>query len=331
MKKYAAIAASLALLACAPKTLPLPEGSDIASAAPYRIGADPAKGFRSPYFLMVPPGTGLRDRAVPILVYPNNSGKTDDRDSFHERRAIERAESHQGFAKALDAVLLIPGFPRPRAHRLVYTHALDRDTFIVGDPRLSRPDLQLLAMIADARARLGRAGVRTRGKVLMAGFSAAGMFAGRFTLLHPEHVLAAAVGSPGGWPTVPAAEYRGTPLPYPVGTADLPALSGQHIDIETFCAVPKFFFMGEEDTNDSVPYRDSYDPPQAETVDRLFGTTPVARWDDAEAIYRSRDCSADFRLYPGTGHKMSPAMQADAIAFLIKALDDAGKNQDNPI
>ncbi len=315
------------LLACAPGTLPYPAGGDIASETAYRVEADPAKGFHSPYFLMIPPAAGLHGRRIPILIYPNNSGKSDDRNAFHEDRAARRIQNYRPLARALESVLLVPGFPRPRSHSFVYTHALDRDTFIVSDPKLARLDLQLLAMIADARDRLARAGIRTREKVLMTGFSAAGMFASRFTLLHPEHVLAAAIGSPGGWPIVPVPEYRDTPLPYPIGTFDLQTLTGKPFDAETFCAVPKFFFLGAEDTNDSVPYRGSFDPPHAERIDRLFGSTPVDRWDDAAAIYRSRDCRAEFRLYPRAGHKMSAEMRADATAFLIGILERAGNGE----
>jgi predicted esterase len=37
----------------------------------------------------------------------------------------------------------------------------------------------------------------------------------------------------------------------------------------------------------------------------LFGGTPVARWDDAEAIYASVGADADFRTYPGVGHTIT--------------------------
>src|SRR5262249_52758998 len=67
----------------------------------------------------------------------------------------------------------------------------------------------LIAMIDHARSILGS---RICPRVLMSGFSASGSFAGRFTMLHPERVLAAAIGSPGGWPLAPSDEWT-----YPVG------------------------------------------------------------------------------------------------------------------
>lgn len=314
---------ALALVACAPTTIPFPAGTDIPADTPYRVEADPAKGFHSAYFLLIPAGTKLRNGRIPLLLHTNNSGKTDDRDSFHEDLAIKWLKDYSGVADALHSVLLVPGFPRPRAQRLIYTHALDRDTLTTDIPRLSRVDLQLLAMIADARDRLSGAGIQTREKVVMTGFSAAGTFASRFTVLHPEHVLVAVVGSPGGWPIVPVENYRNTALPYPVGISDLQSLTGKPFDRDAFCSVPKLFFIGGEDTNDSVTYPDSFDPNHAEIVNALFGTTPVDRWDDAEAIYRAQDCRATFKLYPGTGHEMSPDMQADALTFLMDTLEGA--------
>lgn len=63
-------------------------------------------------------------------------------------------------------------------------------------------------------------------RVLMAGFSAPGVFTNRFAVLHPERVFAAAVGGPDGWPIAPVRADQGEMLPYPVGIADIEELSG---------------------------------------------------------------------------------------------------------
>ena len=89
---------------------------------------------------------------------------------------------------------------------------------------LARLDLQLLAMVDDARASLGAEDVQTDERFLLQGYSASGMFANRFTALHPDRVMAVASGSPGGWPIAPAAEHQGERLPYPAGVADVEAV-----------------------------------------------------------------------------------------------------------
>src|SRR2546425_366895 len=84
-------------------------------------------------------------------------------------------------------------------------------------------------------------------------------FTNRFAMLHPERVKAAAFGSPGGWALAPIPSWKGKSLRYPIGTADFEAVSGAKLDLERLKKVPLFLFMGSEDTNDSVVYRDSYD------------------------------------------------------------------------
>ena len=175
-------------------------------------------------------------------------------------------------------------------------------------------------MIEDARGKLSGAGLQTQDKVIMVGFSAAGTFVNRFTMLHPKYVRVALIGAPGGWPMVPVSEHMGERLPYPVGTADIETLTGQPFDQEAFCAVPKFFYLGDQDDNDSVHYKDSFDKPHADLVDRLFGNTPVKRWDDARDLFGGEGCAATFKLYAGVGHKTTPEMLADQIEFTRAAL-----------
>lgn len=55
-------------------------------------------------------------------------------------------------------------------------------------------------------------------------------------------------------------------------------------------------------------------------VMRRFGKTPAARWDAARRLYDAAGLQAQFRLYRGVGHKMSPEMKADVEALFRAAL-----------
>jgi dienelactone hydrolase len=271
--------------------------------------AQPALGFHWPYLLVAPSRPG----ATTLLVLPNNTGfPTDDLEMLRAsatcqlRREIEVADR-------LGVAVLMPLFPRPRAAGSddnLYLHALSRAALATRTPALARVDLQLIAMIDAARGRLGA-------RVLIAGFSAAGSFANRFTVLHPDRVLAAAVGAPGGWPIAPVAEAGMT---YPVGIADVAALTGAAVDLAALRRVELFFFLGAEDRNDAVPYRDSFSAADEALVMQRFGATPVARWDAAQRLYREAGLSATFRLYPGAGHEVTPEMSADVEAAFRAAL-----------
>lgn len=284
------------------------------------VPADPAQGFSSAYRLQSPGWLTPRSRPVAILVLPNNTGHPDDDVAVHQRGADEIAfAGHLAFA-GLDVALLVPTFPRPMQHGRLYTHALDRDSLVTDIAGLRRIDLQLLAMIGDAQRRLKVAGWLVEPKVLMAGFSASGMFVNRFVLLHPEAVKAAVIGSPGGWPIAPVNDWAGERLTYPAGIADVADLVGEPADLDELRKVPMLFFIGDRDENDSVPYADSYDDRERDLVLGLFGATPVGRWAMAERLYAMAGMNSKFRLVPGVGHAITFGELIEVRAFLKRQM-----------
>lgn len=284
------------------------------------VDADAGKGFRSDYYLYVPKSLRL-DAAghASLLVQPNNSGRTSDDIASHQRDAWMTGFERKRIADELGVALLVPAFPRTSRDWRVYTHALDRDVLTTRKPELARLDLQLIAMIDDARARLHRDGTQIDARVLLQGFSASAMFANRFTALHPDRVRAVTIGSPGGWPIAPVAKQGIDSLPYPAGIADLAALTGKPFDAATFARVPQYLYMGADDDNDSLDFEDGWDKPMSAEVDRLFGDTPLARWKHAEALYAQAGANARFDLVPGVGHDRK-ALQDRSTAFFKQVL-----------
>ena len=292
-------------------------------AVPVRIDAVPKKGFNFPYYLFVPDNVGdvdLKDLSPSLIVIPNNTGKLNDDISFHEddvRRKIAQIGPVLA-SSGVAAPVLVPVFPRPASENRIYTHSLDRDTMIVGGKDYRRLDLQLIAMIEDARRRLKEQGVNIADKVVMQGYSASGMFVNRFVFMHPEKVKAAIIGAPGGWAIAPVSTYDGKKLTYPAGVADLREVSGKRFDIDRVRKIPMLMVLGAEDTNDAVPMGDAYDKRESDLVVTIFGKTPVERWPHTVKLYGQAKLNAEFRLYPATGHQMSPEMRQDMIAFLRK-------------
>jgi dienelactone hydrolase len=283
--------------------------------------ADPASGFAWPYVLVAPKARA--DGATTLLVVPPNTGfATEDLELL--RASMTCAVNGQlALADRLGTAIIAPLFPRPVAPppaRNLYLHALSRASLETRDAKVARVDLQLIAMLDHAGKRLAAQGHHASPRVLITGFSASGSFTSRFAVLHPDRVLAAAVGSPGGWPLAPVASARGQALPYPVGIADVDALTGAPIDLAALRRVHFLFLLGDADANDAVPARDAYSAASEALVMRLFGKTPVARWDAARQLYDAAGLHAQFRLYRGVGHQMSPAMNADVEAMFRAAL-----------
>jgi dienelactone hydrolase len=268
-----------------------------------------AKGFAWPYLLARPKQPATR---TAVLVAPNNSGfATEDLDLLRANASCTMLGA-LAIADRLGTAVLVPMFPRPpQGSTNLYLHALTRAALIVKTIAHARVDLQLIAMIDDARAELATQKVEVDKRVLIAGFSASGSFANRFALLHPDRTLAAAVGSPGGWPTVPVIKDGRDLLSYPIGIADLSSLTGVRVDTTALRRVRFLFFLGDADTNDAVVFRDSFSAAGERLVVRKYGKTPVERWKHAQRLYEAARLQATFKLYPGVAHEVTPAMAAD--------------------
>ena len=287
----------------------------------FRVDAVPEKGFSYPYYLHIPPN--LRDRKArsrihTLLVVPNNTGQPNDDLAIHESKVKYKMFQAGIVFSRLELPILMPVFPRPKKHWKIYTHALDRDTMITGKKEFRRLDLQLASMIKHARERLRAEEVQVEERVLLYGYSAAGMFVNRFSFLHPKQVKGVAAGSPGGWAIVPVKEYRGRNLKYPIGIGDLRGVSGQPPNLDALRKIPMFIFLGDQDDNDSVVFRDGYEQEDEELVFELFGKTPVERWEISKTLYKKSGMNARFKLYPEIGHKVSPEMVKDILGFLAK-------------
>jgi dienelactone hydrolase len=288
-----------------------------------KVEPRPAKGFTYPYYLYVPKslreGESIKKEHT-ILVIPNNSGKLNDDLAVQEEDVKRKIRQNAQLADRIGVAVLMPVFPRPQSDWRIYTHALDRDSLITNKRELARFDLQLLRMIDDARESLAREKLKFDKRVLVLGFSASGMFANRFTFLHPKRIKAAALGSPGGWPIAPVASYNGKALRYPIGSEDFQLVSGKKLDLKNLRKVPLFMFMGSEDDNDSVVFRDSYEKEDEELIFALFGKTPVERWDISKKLYLDNHLKAEFKLYPNVKHTVTNEMMEEILAFLSKHL-----------
>jgi pimeloyl-ACP methyl ester carboxylesterase len=281
--------------------------------------ANVAAGFQWPYLLFAPEVV----RAPFLLGVPNNTGFATTDPELLAANGGCTIEEGEALANRLGIPLLVPLFPRPAiagdAENL-YLHALTRASLLTDRPDYTRVDLQFIAMIDDAKRVLASRGIRISQRVLLTGFSASGTFVSRFAMLHPDRVLAVASGSPGGWPIIPKAEDKGVPLPYPVGVSDFRAVAGHSLNLPALRRVAWFYYLGSQDKNDSVIFRDSFSKTDEQIIFSHFGADLQQRWAAAERAYRSSRLEAQFRLYPAVGHEVSNDMRRDVEAFLASVI-----------
>jgi len=272
--------------------------------------------FNYPYFLYTPQTVTEGDR--PILVEPNNTGTSTV--DFSEHREAARNSIENGFSRAisdeLGVPLLVPVFPRPESDPVNwrhYTHQLDTETMHISSGPLERIDLQLIGMIEDAKGRLSG---EISDQVMMNGYSAAGKFVNRFTVLHPEMVTSVTAGGINGMVTLPIAEDKGHTLNYQIGVADLESITGEPFDLEAFREVDQYIYMGAEDENDTLPAGDAWSDDQREIARDVYGEDMQNdRFPYCESVYENVGASAEFRLYDGVGHKVTAEMNRDVVRF----------------
>lgn len=288
------------------------------------VKSNPEKGFYNDYVLLIPSGTP-KDKLIYLLVEPNNTGRTSDSILIHKQSAISLAsESSVGnnISKMLKIPLLVPIFPRPASTPLIYTHALDRDVMLEDQTELKRIDLQLIAMIEDAKTHLQNIKIIVQNKFFMNGFSASGTFTNRFTFLHPNLVKAVAYGGFNGELMLPLKELEGEKLNYPLGINDFEKFSDEEFDLKTYKSIPQFIYMGALDENDAVLFDDAYDDKERRIIQSKLGEKVQPRWQKCQSIYTQNGISAEFKTYEEVGHWTTSDVNWEVIKFFFKQMQE---------
>lgn len=287
---------------------------------------NPSKGFNYPYYLFTPDDLS-EDMVKYLVVEPNNSGMVTD--DFQEHIDRARSNATRDFylgnytARKLGYPLMVPVFPRAQSTSQMYTHSLDRDVMLQKRNELERIDLQLLAMVEDAKLRLQQKGISIAPEFLMTGFSASGSFANRFTLIHPTSVKAVAAGGLNGILMLPFSEEKEQPLTYPAGTKDFEQLFGKSFDATAFKNTPQFYFMGEQDDNDALPYSDAYDEPERRAIESVLGEEMLlGRWQMAKELYAREGVEANVKMYREIGHEHPEKVKLEIVEFFENAIKE---------
>ena len=295
-----------------PTPLPAPVG-------PLEFPANPEKGFKWPYFLYVPSKVSGNH----LLVMPNNTGRFNDF-SVIKQRTLEYMQGKLSWADKLEVPLLVPVFPRfdDDSDGTIASQYLGRGSIEKSwqnkYPDIVHEDLQLIAMIDDARERLASLNVKVDEKIFIVGYSASAMFTSRFSILHPERIQASVFGGH-GWAIVPIDKWEKITLPYPYGTSDIEELTGKPFNLEEFKKVAIFAFMGEADDNgwalpwyigdgqNIISYYSSFK--------NTFGSSAKELSDSANQIYQELNCSAAFTVYANQNHQSAFTHDSEILKF----------------
>ena len=184
-------------------------------------------------------------------------------------------------------------------------------------PLLTREDLQMVAMVDDARERLKELGIDMDKKIFIEGYSASAMFTSRFTILHPDRVQAAAFGEH-GWAIVPTERWEDLSLPYPYGTGDIETLTGEPFNLDEFKLLFSHTWAKKMIMGGRFPGIGGQVTIQAAITHaskKIFGSSAQEMSDSANEIYQALECSATFVIYKNQDHMSAYSHESDILKF----------------
>ncbi|MGN0025172.1 MAG: hypothetical protein ACI351_07065 [Candidatus Avelusimicrobium sp.] len=269
------------------------------------IAANPKAGFEWDYLIYLPEDLDI-SRKLPILFMMTNTGHLTSSKEELQQDVLEYLNSEKQLADKLGVPLLIPIVSREEN---LYSHELSRAVFVLQEGPLKHLDFQIVNMFKDARRQLKKKGIHTQKKMFVAGASAAGAFAWRWTLLHPEYVLAT-VAAIQHYPTLPLNELNGEELIFPIGVSDVKQYTGKPFNKKAWQKVPIFVYEGGSDYNDTLLYDECYPGEQRELIHKLYDENGE---DDEQVRVRSVQKvlsqvapNVQTHVYPNMGHLTMP-------------------------
>ena len=297
------------------------------------VKANPEKGFHFPYLLKTSKKTV---DANYIVVESNNTGSNNSIKGMTSKAKKSLSwVLGSSISKKLNYPMLMPVFPFGTMQRKYYFPQLDSDVLKIDKDKYRRIDLQLIAMIDDAREKLLKENNQNiNEKVIMVGFSSSSLFSARFTFLHPERVSVAIGGGIGGLLPVPADKINGIEAIYPIGTYDFENITGTKFNLEEYKKTPQFYYQGTKDK--SNPFRrgaedltdEEYEIVKKLFVDGLpFGDKPVSlkvntkMWENSQKYINQIVDNVKFESPKNLDHEITPKMTSKSTKFIKENLN----------
>lgn len=285
-----------------------------------QIPANPKDGFHWGYVLYLPQHMDT-SKPLPILFVMNDNGMYKTQEE-NEKSVLERFERRSGedvewgVADGVGVPMVLPMVLREKfadKPPFLNSHDLNRAVFVLKDGPYARLDLQVLAMLKDARKQLKKRNVNTQKKFLVAGFSSAGNFGNNLAFLHPEKVLAVVAGGV-HYPILPFETYDDIKLIYPIGAYDMKTYTGKKFDKQTWLKIPILITAGGDDYNDPLPYNDVYGEEDRMVTLKVFGEgSSQDRWEKSRQILAQSAPNVQTHTYPHVEHAWE---RQDVIDFL---------------
>lgn len=259
------------------------------------------------------PNSAVREKTITIGIWTESVDRLFDDYEYCVRRAKEYAQWLSVYSERYKIPIVVMAIPGDENFARITLHL---DTFSNEDNLSSRPDLKVIdAVWNQYLPTLTDAGFATNDKVFMFGDQGSGVFPHRFAILHPELVQALWESSSAPAP-LPAAEFAGEPLDYPLGINNLEELTGKPFNLEAYLKIHQFIMAGEYD-DVGIITSDFFPNGQWQFIRTHFGSTDAEMVEFFYNYLISIGASVEFRLYKSIGNRLTDEMINDAFRFLV--------------
>lgn len=193
------------------------------------------------YILAIP--EGMKDNAEIIMESYNSGGKR--RRNYQEN--IEDSKKHSPLNLLIelgDLPIICPIIPDFIGDDDIPDYQqLAKECFTRPVQGFERIDLKVVECIDDAKRIIKeKTGKSILDKIFINGYSASGVFAQRFALIHPELVKKCCIGGAAGDIPIPSDE-----LGYPIGIADYEELFGKKFDRDSHKSIKFAYYVAEKE------------------------------------------------------------------------------------
>jgi len=217
-------------------------------------------------------------------------------------------------------VYVCPIIPRNPTN---YTVSLNRLSVSSQKGKYYRPDLKLNDIIDTFRVMLEKVEYKTNQRILLEGFSAGGMFAQRYSLIHPEKVKGIIVGQAGGHLVLPVLDVINKKAKWPVGIYDFESIFQKKFNFEEYKLIKQRIYIGALDTNNStvkIGNNDIFTDSEISLLKRVYGEDDPVRLKNESDLLVSIGCDVEFKLYEDTPHRPTMLTVFDNRKFIEKLL-----------
>lgn len=190
--------------------------------------------FNIPYLLIIP--QNINDNS--ILAVETNNIESNVFEKVYSN-AFSTAYNLINILKEFSVPVLVPIIPSIK-NAPYYQHLAKECFYENTNSNFYRIDLQVRNIIEKVIEELNsRFKLNINKKIFLNGYSASGVFAQRFALIHPDIIQMLCIGGASGSIPVPS-----DILSYPLGINDLYKLVGKEFDFKNYCLIKQRYYVG---------------------------------------------------------------------------------------